>query len=279
MRVLIVDDEKSARLYLRKLIGQRRDCTVAGECRNASEARELIITGTVDIVLLDIQMPGHTGLQLIEEIGAAKMPMTIFTTAYDEYSIRAFELHAVGYLLKPFTPDRFFTALDHACRLVEQSRQSNQFNQLLGDAISYLKNAEVQRQMEGLTRPSREPVDHASDSRNHLSRLLIPGPHQSTVVAASEIDWIAACDYYSEIHCGSKTHLIRASLEWFEKNLDPELFLRIHRSYIVRVDVITSVRRGESGITEVVVKGGQALPLSRRKRAAILDDLKKRMGP
>ena len=272
LRVLIVDDEKFARQYLRKLLDQRPDFEIVGECRNAREALQMIGQESPDLVLLDIQMPGMSGLKLVEKVGVDKMPVTVFITAYDEYAIKAFELHAVGYLLKPFTPRRFWETINRARGFIVNRRQSTKFREMLALLLAQAGKPPTERRPEGEPSATSRP-GKSIDSSDFLTRIVVHGPTRSHVVAVREIGWLSAADCYVEIHVGAQTHLIRESLDSFEKCLNPSDFMRVHRSTIVNLHSINAIEKTVSGQSNVVLKSGVRIKVSRRKRRALADML------
>lgn len=269
LRVLIVDDEKIARQYIRKLLGQRSGFEVIGESRRVSEAFEAIAKDKPDLVLLDMQMPGEIGLNLIEKIGTNKMPATVFVTAFRDYAVRAFECYAVGYLLKPFTPDQFWHAVDRAKDLIISGKQAARFREMLAEALADFGrlNAFSTNPQDTLT--GTEIVVSAGKEK-YITRVVVPGIHKSDVVLMRDVSWFSVDGCYTEIHQASKSHLARNSLDWFEKHLDPAEFLRIHRSIIVNVGCIVSIDRSVTGQVKAVLNSRQQLPVSRRKRATLL---------
>lgn len=206
-------------------------------CAGAAEALRELANGDFDLLLVDVQMPGMSGLELIEAHGQEHAPVTVFLTAYDRYAIQAFEAGAVDYLLKPFSDERFERALERAKRQVEQRRLAA-------------------TEGPGSRRPAVVP----------LERLIVRSGEAMTFVPTAEIDWIEAADYYAILHTGGTEHLVRMSLRHLERALSPDNFVRIHRRTIVRIDRIQSVRRDPEAGLEVELKDGTLLPVSRRLR-------------
>lgn len=267
IRVLIVDDEPLARQTVRVLLREDPDVEVVGECANGRQAVEALQAQPVDLVFLDVQMPGMTGLEVIEAIGPAQMPVIIFTTAYDHYALRAFEVHALDYLLKPFDDDRFEAALGRAKAQVRQ-RTISELSQRL---FSLLEDPAPSRpRPEGRPADTRPMDSRAADSRSpegrYLTRIMIKGTGPIVFLKVDEIDWIEAADYYAELHVGGKTHLLRESLKSLEERLDPDLFMRIHRSTIVNLDRVQRLQPDARGDYEVVLRDGTAVRLGRGRK-------------
>jgi two-component system LytT family response regulator len=224
MKILIVDDEPLAREGVRMLAGKESCVDAILEARNGSEAVALIRRESPDLVLLDVQMPQMDGLAVVEAVGPGKMPAVIFITAHDQYAIRAFEINAVDYLLKPVTEERFRLAFD---RVKVRTRMT------LGD--------EPARQMLSL-------LESMSNPRRPLTRLTIRSGERILFLSVDEVDWLEAAQNYVRIHSGSAAHLLHVPLNTLEGLLDPEAFLRIHRSYIVnmkRIKQLWAVSHGQ----------------------------------
>jgi two-component system, LytTR family, response regulator len=227
IRVLIVDDEPLARARVRNILCEQPDLDIA-EARNGVEAVEMILSRKPDVIFLDVQMPGLDGFGVVEAVGAAEMPITIFVTAFDEFAIRAFDAHALDYLLKPFDPERLQASLDRARGLLSL-RAGDDLERKLTDLLG------------GIAPSHRLP-----------ERFAVRNGARITFVPAEQVDWVSAEGNYVGLHVGKATHLVRGTLGEFEKKLDPAEFLRIHRSTIVRIRNIQSVEsmfRGEYAIT------------------------------
>lgn len=234
IRTLIVDDEPLARSNLRVLLRNDPQIEVVGECSSGVEAIQEIRRCKPDLLFLDVQMPECDGFDVLEQLGADQPRAIVFVTAYDQYALRAFEAGALDYLLKPFDNARFERALQRA-------RQNLQ----------------------------REP-----DSTRKTARIIVKSAGQIVFVKHSEIDWIEAADYYSCLHVGAKSHLLRRSMTDLEDELDPSTFCRIHRSAIVNLNCVRSLKIGPDGEYEVLLDSGDAVRLSRRYRA----QLQQRLG-
>jgi two-component system, LytTR family, response regulator len=223
LTVLIVDDEPLAREGLRMLLADDPEIATVHEAKNGREAVQRIREGRPDLVFLDVQMPEMNGFSVIHEIGPEQMPAVVFVTAHDQYAIRAFEINAIDYLLKPVTGERFAQSLARAKARLRSSepRQQNQILSLL----------------ETLASPSR-----------YLSRIAVPSAGKTSFLYVEEVDWIRAAENYVELHVAQASHLLHVAMNTLEKSLDPQTFLRIHRSLIVnlrRVKQIQPVSHGE----------------------------------
>ncbi|NBC19267.1 MAG: response regulator [Bacteroidetes bacterium] len=252
---LIVDDEELARRGVRSRLRDVDDIEVVGECGSGRAAVEAIRAHAPDLVFLDVQMPGLDGFDVIDTIGPEAMPVVLFVTAYDEYALRAFDVHALDYLLKPLDEDRFRQALHRARqRLREQSASA--FGQRLADLL-----AEVNTEVTPASSGDDAPVD----------RFVVKTGGRITFVEVAEIDWIEAAGDYVRLHLGDRVHLLRETMKNLEASLDPERFLRIHRSTIINTDRLKELRPYGSSEYIVILKDGTELKLSRGYRDA-LDD-------
>lgn len=250
VRTLIVDDESLARRGIRQLLAAYPEFVVVGECRDGREAVDALATLAPDLVFLDIEMPGLDGLGVIRVHGAERMPLTVFVTAHDEFAVRAFDAHALDYLVKPIGEARFRTMIDR----VRERLRLNDAVALAGQLSALLKG---------------EPAARANPATaNDEQQLLVDTESGQMVLDAAEIHWIGADDSFSALHAGGKRYRLRDSLHQLEHALDPAHFLRIHRSAIVRLDQVREVRvddaSREAGAT-VVLRDGTTLPVARRK--------------
>jgi len=259
IRVLVVDDELLARERVIDLLAHESNVEVVGTADNGSAAVEAIRAKHPDLVFLDVQMPAKTGLDVVREIGPDQMPATIFVTAFDQYALRAFDLAALDYLVKPFDDERFEQAFRRARQLIDLREMGKLREQLL--AVLQAGSSE------SAARPS-------GDASPYLERIAVEMRGKVKVVPVEQIDYITADGPYAELHTGDRTHLIRETMNTLEERLDPRQFVRIHRSAIVRLPLVETLLRGAGGDYEVVLKGGLRLPVSRSRR----EELEKRLG-
>ena len=253
IRTLIVDDEPLARESIRLLLRGDPEIEVVGEARAGREAVERISTLRPDLVFLDVQMPEMDGFGVLAALAPATLPAVIFVTAFDRHALRAFEVHALDYLLKPFDDERFGDALRRAKTHLQRSRVEDLHQQLL----SLLADV-------GAERPAAPAVAERTGERA-AERLAIKDGSRVVFLRTDEIDWIEAADYYVQIHAGGKSYLHRETMQSLERRLDGEQFVRIHRSAIVnrrRIRELSSSRRE----TVVVLEGGATLKVSRSQR-------------
>ena len=229
VRTLVVDDEALARSNLTVLLRRDPDIEIIGECSSGADALAEIRSTHPDLLFLDVQMPECDGFDVLELLGRDLPPAIIFVTAYDQYALRAFETGALDYLLKPFDNSRFHRALARA----------------------------KERLARGVA-PYQPP-----------ERVVVKSAGQIVFVKVSDIDWIEAADYYACLHVGAKTHLLRRTMAELEQEFDPRMFCRIHRSAIVNLDRVHSLKLNEDGDHEVVLENGTTLRLSRTYRKAL----------
>jgi two-component system LytT family response regulator len=237
---LIVDDESKARRKVRMLLGADPEIEIIGECANGREAIAAIKTQSPRLVFLDVEMPQISGFDVIEGIDQAQMPLVIFVTAHNQYAVRAFEVHAVEYLLKPYNDSRFHEALRHAkhCLRTENGDEINARNLALLETIK----------------------------SNYLERLLIKTKDSAFFIKVAEIEWIEAQDKYVLLHVGAKSHLLREAISKLEARLDPKQFLRINRPYLVNIDCIVKLEPWSHHEYRVVLRDGTRLIMSRSER-------------
>lgn len=256
LRALIVDDEPLARDCVRIALENHPGVEIAAECGDGREAVRAIRKLEPDIVFLDVQMPGMDGFGVIEEIGVERMPVVVFVTAYDQHALKAFEIHAVDYLLKPFDDARFGICVEHA---VERVRQSDVA--ALADTLSG-----VLRELPG---PLRDDGGEASRAR----RIMVRERDTIRFVSVDDIDWLEGAGNYVRVHTGSSSHLIRATLAGLAERLDSARFVRIHRSTIVNVDRIREVQPWAGGDYVAILHDGETLKVSRSYRDDLLRPL------
>jgi len=261
IRTLIVDDEPAARRGIRLLLENQADILVAGEAGHPAEAVELITQLKPDLVLLDVQMPQGDGFDVITKVGIAAMPTVIFVTAYDDYALRAFEVNAIDYLLKPFEDARFYAAIQRARESVRQ-RRADALNTRLTRLLQFLETRAPESSSE------RGGPDAFSD------RILVKSSGEIIFLKYEEIDWIEAEGDYMVFHVGGKTHMLRETMARLEARLDPKRFMRIHRSTIVNVDRVRKLTPSFVGEYTVVLQDGTKLKLSRSYQDRLQEMLK-----
>jgi two-component system LytT family response regulator len=265
LRVLIVDDEPLGIERVRELLEEETNVDVVGTAGDGAAAVEEIRALRPDLVFLDIQMPGRTGLDVVREVGPANMPATIFVTAYDQYALPAFDLAAVDYLVKPFDDERFEEAFRRARRKIELEG----LDALRAQMLALLQGGAPAAPPPPPSSPPPPPA-----APHYLDRIAVPMRGKMKVVPVEEIDYITASGPYAELHVGTERYLIRESMQSLEEQLDPDRFLRIHRSAIVRLDLVEAVLRGAAGDYEVQLRGGPRLRIGRSRREA----LERRLG-
>jgi two-component system LytT family response regulator len=243
IRTLIVDDERLARARVRRLLKGDDAVEIIGECRNGLEAARFIRDQKPDLVFLDVQMPEMGGLEVVRAVGPRTVPALVFVTAFDQYAIHAFDFYALDYLLKPFTPERFAQTVE---------RVKEQFTKAGGNV------SELEHRLVSLIKDLGE--------KKYLERMVIKNSGKVFFLKTDEIDWIAAAGNYLEVHAGRSSHLVRDTMHGIESKLDPDKFLRIHRSTIVQIDRIKEMHPMFSGDYAVHLLDGTELSLSRHFR-------------
>ncbi len=251
IRVLLVDPERPARQNLSTRLAADPEVEVVGECARGPEALRMLRRHPVDVVFLDVKMPGMDGFQVLREAGPAHTGATIFVNEDDTYALKAFEAHALDYLLKPYEDERVTRVLDRAKEHVRGRRIQT-----------------LARQLAGLlgTSPSATALAPPRPATRYLERLVLKEVGRVAFLSVSEVDWLEAEDYYVQAHAGSQTHLLRQSLRDLEAQLDPRQFVRIHRSTIVNVRRIKELRPLFHGEYQVILHDGTTLKLSRSYR-------------
>jgi two-component system LytT family response regulator len=250
IRVVVVDDEPVARAGVQKLLSLDPDVEVVGEAGNGRDAVALIRRVEPDLMFLDIQMPEMNGFDVLQALGPQNAPVIVFVTAYDQFALRAFEVQAFDYLLKPFEDDRFHIVLQRAKEQVRRARRDE-----LADRLENLLNTYAA----GLA-----PAAHANAA--HLTRIIVREGGAVTFQPVDEIDWIEAADYYAKLHIGTAIQLVRYTMNDLERQLDPGRFVRVHRSAIVNADRVKEIRVDYQNHHVVVLRNGMRVPLSRRRR-------------
>ena len=262
LRIVIADDELLARQRLEDLLRGEENIEIVGRAHNGDAAVRAIRELEPDLVFLDVQMPGKTGLDVVREIGPDEMPATIFVTAYDQYALKAFDVAAIDYLVKPFDDERFEQAFRRARRMIELEkvdRLSSELRALLGGTSR---------------RASAGAPASAAPPSAYLERIAVEMRGQVRVVPVKQVDYIMASGPYAELYVGEKRYVIRERMQTLEERLDPAKFFRIHRSAIVRLDLIETLIRNPGGDYGVQLKGGVKLKVSRNR----FEELAARMG-
>ena len=277
IRVLLVDDEPLARQRVEDLLRAEEGVEIVASVDNGAAAVDAVRTLHPDLVFLDVQMPGKTGLDVVREIGADEMPATIFVTAYDRYALQAFDLAAVDYLVKPFDDERFEQAFRRARRHVELEEMGELRERLLavldGGSRAPASTA-VPGAGDGAASAASSLPPPARGGSPYLERIAVEMRGKVRVVPVSQIEYITASGPYVELHTSERAYLIREAIHTLEARLDPDRFLRIHRSIIVRVDLIDTFHRGAGGDYEVQLKSSARLRVSRSRR----EELERRLG-
>ncbi len=244
MKVLIVDDESPARRKIRSFLHGMPGSAEVLVAENGEEAVRKILEAKPDLVFLDIQMPGLSGLDVIRIVGVQAMPAVVFTTAFDKYAVAAFDLQAVDYLLKPFDAGRFARALQRAQARID----------------SCLERRDTLDKLLKLLAPKPEP----------LTRILVKSGERYSFVAARDLLYVSAEEKYVRLHTAQSRHLVRGTMAEMERNLDPTQFVRIHRYYIINREAISEIQPWSHGDGLVILTTGEKLPLSRRFRNRLI---------
>src|ERR1044071_606037 len=232
IRALIADDEALARRRLRQFIAEAPDIEVVGECEDGRRAVALVKSLAPDLLFLDVQMPLLDGFGVIREVGAGSVPAVVFVTAFDQFALRAFEAHALDYLLKPFGRERFMQSVGRARRQI-------------GDA-------NVRARLDAL-------VGGLSERPRYATRLAVKARGRTVILLTDEIEWVGAADNYLELHVGTNSYVVRETMSQLQSKLDPQKFVRIHRSTLVNVERVTELHPLFAGDQVVVLHDGTKL--------------------
>ena len=251
IKTLIVDDEPLAREKIREMLDNDTDVEIVGECFNGVEATAALQQHSPDLIFLDVQMPETNGFEFLESLPRERLPLVIFVTAYDQYAVRAFEFHAIDYLLKPFDRERFETALERAKAQLRQKKNGAVDSRILA-------------LLEGL---------HAE--QKYIERIVIKTGGRVFFLSTEEIDCIESEGNYVRVHSAKKSYLIRETISNLEAQLNPKEFLRIHRSTVVRIDRIQELQSWFHGEYRVIMRNGAELMLSRTYRDRLQEVLGK----
>jgi two-component system LytT family response regulator len=241
IRVLIVDDEPLSRRKIREFLKEDREIEIVGECGNGPEAISAVRESTPDLLFLDVQMPGMDGFTVLEELRDGQLPFVIFVTAYEQYAVKAFEVRALDYLLKPFHRERFARATDRA-------------------------KAQIRSNGGDFTTQIRDLIQELRPQNRYLERIVVKTSGAVFFLKTCEIDWVSAEENYVRLHCGKASYLLREKISNLESQLDPGRFQRIHRSTIVNIDRIQKLHPHSHGDYQVLLHDGTELILSRAYR-------------
>lgn len=253
VKVLIVDDEPLARALIAELLKKFPEFQIIGECSDGKEANEVLKNQSPDLIFLDVQMPGTSGLEFLEELKETPLPAIVFVTAYDQYAIRAFDFHAVDYLLKPFSQARFETAL---LRAKERIQNQSLIHNTTGQQISSL-------------------LENYRHKAAPLKRLFVKDKDKIVLLDPEKINWIEADDKYIRLYTPEKKYFIRQTLNAIEAELDPQIFARIHRSFVVNLTYVAELSPMFNGEYALILNDGTKLTLSRNYRDRFFDKFEK----
>lgn len=243
LRTLIADDEPLARERLRFLLSGDDEIEIVGECRNGREVLAAVRENPADVLFLDIQMPARSGFEVIEQIGAANMPLVVFVTAHNHYALKAFEVHALDYLTKPIEPERLRQTLSHVKERIVS------------------KSALVAQEQLKFILESIQSIP-AQGNKSYPKRLLVHNGNKDVLIPLDDVEWIEAADYYSCLHVGPRNYLLREPIRQLAETLDPGKFVRVHRSTIVNIEQVREIIREGRSEGAVVLRSGQRLKMS-----------------
>lgn len=261
IRTLIVDDEPLARERVRSMAASEPDLEVIGEARDGAEAVDAILSQAPDLVFLDVQMPKLDGFEVIKSVGADRMPPVVFVTAFDQHALRAFEVQALDYLLKPFDRDRFQGALSR----VRHQMDSEENGALGRKLLALVRDMHIEGAGDA---PPQAAADRRSD------RMVVKSGGRLFFLRTDEIDWVEAAGNYVRLHVGAEAHLLRETMNSIETRLPPDTFFRIHRSRIVNIERVKELQPWFNGEYVVILRNGTKLTLSRGYR----EKLQARLG-
>lgn len=241
-KIILIDDEPLARVLLREYLEDFPDLEIVAECNDGFEGAKAIAQHHPDLIFLDIQMPKINGFELLEIL--TEQPAVIFTTAYDEYALKAFDTNALDYLLKPFSKERFQQAL---LKWLQNPAQKTANDQKINDI------------------PNKQPEEQ--------NRIVIKDGTEISIIPTSEVEFIEAYDDYVKIHHKGKTHLKKKTMNYFEQLLNPKIFVRVHRSYILNISELTKIESFEKNSYLAILRSGKRLPISRTAYAPLKEIL------
>ncbi|HEX6535677.1 MAG TPA: LytTR family DNA-binding domain-containing protein [Gemmatimonadaceae bacterium] len=262
LRVFLVDDERPARARMRRLLGEMADVEVVGEAGSGREAVTAIASLRPDLVLLDVQMPGLDGFGVLAALDQATLPRIVFVTAHDAFAVRAFEVSALDYLLKPVAPERLRAAVERARRSIASEAPAT-LEERVRRMEHLLRTLDRSPEEAGEGEPASAPVPAAAAHRP-LERLLVTVGERSFFVPVRQVLWMESSRNYVELHVGREAYTIRATLSALEERLDPATWVRINRSQLVNLDAIAHLEPWFHGEHRVVLRDGTKLTWSRR---------------
>lgn len=277
IRTVVVDDEPNAREGIIGLLAEQEGIVVAGEARNGREAVSVVRRARAELLYLDIQMPELDGFGVLRELAPAEMPVVVFVTAYDTHALRAFEVHALDYLLKPFSDERFAESLGVARRRVHQ-RRAGELGQQLAELLLGATSSPATTPAPALASTPAEPaLDPSGEGESlhgvpgpegpFLDRIMVRTAKGAIFIRAEEIDWIQADDYYAKLHVKGRGYLVRETMQSLASRLDPRRFVRTHRSAIVNIDRVKTLQPYFRGAYVLTLTDGTQVALSRSRRA------------
>jgi two-component system, LytTR family, response regulator len=240
IRVVIVDDESPARRKIQRFLTGEENFEVIAQAATGIEAVNIISQERPDLIFLDVQMPGLNGFEVVEALDFQPLPQIVFTTAFDQFALRAFEIHALDYLLKPFELARFKRVLDHAKQRFEQSRHDD------------------------LTAKMSHLLEELRGRSSYPERLLVNTGNRALLLAVRQIDWIEAAKNYVNLHVGKETYVLRGTIEGLHRKLNPALFMRVNRSHIVNLESIKELQPWFHGEYKIILKNDKEISWSRR---------------
>jgi two-component system, LytTR family, response regulator len=253
IRVVIVDDESPARRKIQRFLSTEPDFEVIAQASTGLEAVNIITQEKPDLLFLDVQMPGLDGFAVIEALDIQPLPEIVFTTAFDQFALRAFEIHALDYLLKPFEQARFKSVLEHAKQRLQQSR-SDDLTEKMNHLLAELRGRST-----------------------YAERLLVNSGNRAILLTVTQIDWIEAAKNYVNLHVGKQDYLMRGTIEGFYQKLNPSRFLRVNRSHIVNLESIKELQPWFHGEYKIILKDGKEISWSRRYMDKNSDAILKRI--
>ena len=260
VRLVIVDDEVAARDGLKHLASADPELEVVAVCENGTGAIEAVERLAPDAVLLDVQMPGLSGFDVLRALDADTMPLIVFITAFEDHAVKAFEQSALDYLLKPFDDARFQSSMARVKDALAEKADAQMGRRVMG----------LLKQLEGSApRPSAGELSQPAAPARPLAHLVVRHDRRVTLLRTAEIDWIEAADYYARVRSGGRSFLIRETMTALETRLDSSRFFRVHRSAIVNLDRVKEIQTSFKGEHVVILTDGTRLPLNRNRRALL----------